>query len=78
MRSYVHSVVNYMMDHRSDYGKIQVIYGSRSMADLVRLEEMQNVWMKQPNCSIDLTIDRAEENWHGHVGFVPPYVTEPT
>ena len=72
----VHSVVNYMMDHRADYGKIQVIYGSRSMADLVRLEEMQNVWMKQPNCSIDLTIDRAEDGWSGHVGFVPPYVTE--
>lgn len=72
----VHSVVNYMMDKRADYGRIQVIYGSRSMADLVRLDEMQNVWMKQPNCSINLTIDRAEEGWKGHVGFVPPYVTE--
>lgn len=72
----VHSVVNYMMDKRSDYGKIQVIYGSRSVADLVRLDEMKNVWMKQPNCSIDLTIDREEEGWNGHVGFVPPFVTE--
>lgn len=72
----VHSVVNYMMDKRSDYGKIQVIYGSRSKADLVRLDEMKNVWMKKPNCSIDLTIDREEEGWDGHVGFVPPYVTE--
>ena len=72
----VHSVVNYMMDHRENYGRIQVIYGSRSKADLVRLDEMQNVWMKQPNCSINLTIDRAEEGWDGHVGFVPPYVTE--
>ena len=72
----VHSVVNYMMDKRENYGRIQVIYGGRSKADLVRLEEMQNVWMKQPNCSIDLTIDRAEEGWDGHVGFVPPFVTE--
>lgn len=72
----VHSVVNYMMDKRADYGRIQVIYGSRSKADLVRLDEMQNVWMKQPNCSIDLTIDRAEPDWSGHVGFVPPFVTE--
>ena len=47
-----------------------------AVLDLVRLEEMQNVWMKQPNCSIDLTIDRAEEGWKGHVGFVPPFVTE--
>ncbi|MBQ2313914.1 MAG: FAD/NAD(P)-binding protein [Treponema sp.] len=72
----VHSVVNYMLDHRADYGKIQVIYGSRSMQDLVRLDEMQNVWMKQPNVEIDLTIDRAQPEWSGHVGFVPPYVTE--
>ena len=72
----VHSVVNYMLDKRNDYGKIQVIYGSRSVADLVRLDEMQNVWMKQSNCSIDLTIDREEEGWSGHVGFVPPYITE--
>ena len=72
----VHSVVNYMMDKRENYGRIQVIYGSRSKADLVRLDEMQNVWMKQPNCSINLTIDREEEGWDGHVGFVPPFVTE--
>ncbi|MCR5290130.1 MAG: FAD/NAD(P)-binding protein [Treponema sp.] len=72
----VHSVVNYMMDHRSDYGRIQVIYGSRSKADLVRLEEMQTVWKKSPNTEIDLTIDNPEEGWDGHVGFVPPYVTE--
>ena len=72
----VHSVVNYMMDKRDNYGKIQVIYGARSKADLVRLDEMQNVWKKQPNCSIDITIDRAEEGWDGHVGFVPNYVKE--
>ncbi len=72
----VHSVVNYMLAHREDYGRIQVIYGSRSKADLVRLDEMKNVWMKAPNTQIDLTIDRAEEGWDGHVGFVPPYVTE--
>ena len=23
-----------------------------------------------------MTIDRAEDGWDGHVGFVPPYVTE--
>lgn len=72
----VHSVVDYMMAHRENYGRIQVIYGSRSKADLVKLDQIQNEWMKQPNCSINLTIDRAEDGWDGHVGFVPPYVTE--
>ncbi len=72
----VRSVVGYMMAHRSDYGRIQVIYGSRSKQDLVKLEEMQNEWMKSPNTEIDLTIDRAQPDWDGHVGFVPPFVTE--
>lgn len=72
----VHSVVNYMLDNRSDYGKIQVIYGSRSSKDLIDYEEMKEKWMKSPDCSINLTIDRAEEGWNGHVGFVPQYVKE--
>lgn len=72
----VHSVVDYMLAHRSDYGKIQVIYGSRSKADLVFLKQLQEEWAHAPNLKLDLTIDRAEEGWDGHVGFVPPYVTE--
>ena len=72
----VHSVVDYMMAHRSDYGRIQVIYGSRSKQDLVKLDQIQNEWTASPNTSINLTIDNPQPDWDGHVGFVPPYVTE--
>lgn len=72
----VHCVVDYMLANRSDYGKIQVIYGARSKQDLVKLDQIQTEWMNAPNTEINLTIDRAEDGWDGHVGFVPPYVTE--
>ena len=72
----VHCVVDYMLANRSDYGKIQVIYGARSKQDLVKLDQIQTEWMNAPNTEINLTIDRAEEGWDGHDGFVPPYVTE--
>ena len=72
----VHCVVDYMLAKRSDYGKIQVIYGARSKQDLVKLDQIQNEWMKAPNTEINLTIDRPQDDWDGHVGFVPPYVTE--
>lgn len=72
----VHSVVNYMLANRSDYGKIQVIYGSRSKQDLVFLKELSEDWAKQDNFELNMTIDRAQPDWDGHVGFVPPYVTE--
>ncbi|MBR6144205.1 MAG: FAD/NAD(P)-binding protein [Treponema sp.] len=72
----VHSVVDYMLAHRSDYGRIQVIYGSRSKQDLVFLKQLQEEWAHAPNLDLNLTIDRAQDDWNGHVGFVPPYVTE--
>ena len=72
----VRSVINYCLDHREDYGRIDILYGSRSAQDLVRLDEIQNVWMKAPDTHVYLTIDRPQEDWSGHVGFVPAYLKE--
>ena len=73
----LHSVINYCRDNRDKYGKIDVVYGSRSSADLVDFEEISNEWTPE-KCGIDLhlTIDREEEGWTGNVGFVPNYVKE--
>ncbi len=70
------SVINYCLDKREDYGKIDILYGSRSKADLVKLEEIKEVWEKAPDTKIWLTIDREDPEWDGHVGFVPSYLTE--
>ena len=70
------SVINYVLDNRSDYGTIDILYGSRSKDDLVQLKEIQDVWMKTEGVNVYLTIDREQEGWDGHVGFVPNYVTE--
>ena len=41
------------------------------------IDEIQNEWMKPKNgIDVHLTIDRAQEGWDGHVGFVPTYVKE--
>ncbi|HAC60938.1 MAG TPA: hydrogenase [Lachnospiraceae bacterium] len=70
------SVINYCLAHREDYGTINILYGSRSKKDLVKLEEIQNVWEKAPNTNVYLTIDREDPEWNGHVGFVPTYLKE--
>ena len=48
----------------------------RSADDLVQLKEIQEVWMKTEGINVHLTIDREQEGWDGHVGFVPNYVKE--
>ncbi len=70
------SVINYCIDNRENYGRIDVLYGSRSADDLVKLKEIQEVWQNVPNMNVYLTIDREQEGWDGHVGFVPAYLKE--
>ena len=70
------SVINYVIDNRQDYGTVDILYGSRSADDLVGLDEIQNVWMNTPGINVHLTIDREQEGWDGHVGFVPSYLRE--
>ena len=71
----LHSVINYVLDNRADFGTVDVLYGSRSADDLLDLDEIQNSWMKK-DINVHLTIDRPQDGWDGQVGFVPNYVTE--
>lgn len=70
------SVINYCRHYRDNYGTIDIVYGSRSMDDLVDYDEIQHEWCKEAGINVHLTIDREQEGWDGHVGFVPTYVKE--
>ena len=73
----LHSVINYVLDNREKYGKVDIVYGSRSKDDLLDLAEIQSSWMKpESKMNVHLTIDRPQEGWDGHVAFVPTYVKE--
>lgn len=70
------SVIDYVRANRENYGHVDIVYGSRSMDDLVDIDEIKNEWMKEKDFDVYLTIDRPQEGWDGHVGFVPAYVKE--
>ena len=72
----LHSVINYCRHYRQNYGKIDIVYGSRSREDLVDFQEILEQWCAEEGISVHLTIDRAQEGWDVHVGFVPNYVKE--
>ena len=70
------SVINYVRHYRENYGKVVIVYGARSKDDLVDIDEIRNEWVNEPNMEVYLTIDRPQDGWDGHVGFVPAYVKE--
>ena len=70
------SVINYVRHYRENYGTVDIVYGSRSKDDLVDYREILDEWCKEEGVNVYLTIDREQEGWDGHVGFVPNYVKE--
>lgn len=70
----VRSLILYALERRADYGDIDVLYGSRSYADLVFKEDLFENWPGALGTHI--TVDAGESCWQGHVGFVPAYLEE--
>lgn len=71
------SLINHCFQHREDFGRIQIVYGARSYADLVFKDEIFNEWPGEKDTEVYITVDTAEgSDWQGHVGFVPAYVEE--
>jgi len=70
------SVINYCRHYRDRYGKIDIVYGSRSSADLLDYKEIIDEWATDAGVDVHLTVDVPEEGWSGHVGFVPAFVKE--
>lgn len=72
----VRSLIMHCIENRDDYGKITVVYGSRTKEDLVFKEDLFENWKNVPNMDVYVTIDIEQDDWDGNVGFVPAYVEE--
>ena len=72
----LHSVIDYMLANREDYGSIDIVYGARSKEDFVDYKELSEVWPNEKATKVHLTIDRAQEGWTGNVGFVPQFLKD--
>ncbi len=65
----------YLLDNRSDYGDITVVYGARTPGLLLYRKELK-AWQERDDLSLYVTIDREAPGWDGLVGFVPTIVGE--
>ncbi len=63
------SLINYVLDRRSDYGDVKVFYGARTPADRVYKNELAE-WRRSPDLTLVETVDRADDGWDGQVGVV--------
>jgi NAD(P)H-flavin reductase len=54
---------------RAHYGKITLLFGARSPADILFRSEIES-WRRRLDIGVEVTVDHADSDWHGHVGVV--------
>jgi NAD(P)H-flavin reductase len=62
-------VLYQLLAERHRYGKIVVLYGTRTPADLLFRREVE-LWRARLDLEVFVTVDRAAGRWHGNVGVV--------
>ncbi len=62
-------MIYWIMNHRSDFGRVVLLYGARS-PDLVLYTDELDSW-RAHEIEIQQTVDRADDAWSGAVGVVP-------
>lgn len=63
------SSIVHALQHRQDFGRIILLYGARSSADLLYQADIQE-WKRNEGFETYITIDRREPGWDGEVGYV--------
>ena len=59
----------YLLSHREKYGKVVLLYGTRSPDDILYRRELEK-WRSRLDLEVSVTVDRALGNWRGNVGVV--------
>lgn len=68
----IRCAIQYALENREKYGKITIVYGARTVGDLVFKDELDQ-WSQVKNVEVVKTVDPGGErsDWKGRVGFVP-------
>ena len=63
------SLINEVLDNRYMYGQVNILYGSRSPADMLFTDELKS-WQERDDLNVYVTVDHPDDNWTGNVGVI--------
>lgn len=71
------SLIDNVLDLRAEFGNITILYGARSVSDLVYKPQLKE-WGDRSDINFIKTVDPGGEDksWDGKVGFVPTVLSE--
>jgi NAD(P)H-flavin reductase len=68
-------VIEAVLAERAAFGRLTVLYGARTARDRLFLPELA-AWQASAALELGVTLDHADGDWAGHVGFVTGLVAQ--
>lgn len=63
------SLIKYIIDNRRDFGKVTILLGCKTPQNILFGQEITE-WEKRMDINFSCTVDRADPEWKGSVGFI--------
>jgi sulfite reductase subunit B len=63
------SLIQYVLDRRSDFGNVTVFYGARNPKEMLFKSDVEE-WLARADVECLVTVDRGDETWKGNVGVI--------
>jgi len=63
------SLINYVLDNRSSFGRLIILYGAKTPDELLFKEEIA-IWMARDDIEFHVTVDSGDEYWTGKTGVI--------
>src|SRR5262245_56173088 len=67
-------VLYYLLSRREKYGKIVLLYGTRTPSDILYRKELEK-WRAHFDLEVRVIVDRASNGWRGDVGVVTSLIS---
>jgi sulfite reductase subunit B len=71
------SLINYVLDHRADFGKVIILYGCKEPRELLFRDEVAG-WSRRGDLTHKKTVDRCPPgaDWDGEVGVITTLIPQ--
>jgi len=63
------SLINQVLDERGCYGRVIILYGTKQPSEILFKDELLE-WAERDDVEFHMTVDRADDDWRGHVGVI--------
>ncbi len=63
------SLIQYILDRRSEFGRFMLFYGSRDPQSLL-FDDDRRLWEESDDIEYYETVDRGDSGWHGRTGVI--------